>query len=314
MNRYFSLLWLVFLACVTAPAQAAPMAYSVNSDAVDGDRLHHLDLATGSATPIGKVMGLGDGPSGRTDIEGLAFSPDGALWGVDEESRKLFPIDTATGLVISGGDVGIGPLDAFRNNDFGMTFTCSGDLYLTSVVTETLYRVTLSGVMTPVGTKGSLGTRISALAAWGNPARLYGLGNGSFGDGSVDSRSLYLIDPNTGTTTLLGELGPEAEDYLEAGMSFDGTGKLWALTDRGALGSQVLRLDVNNGRAAAVAISTVNGFESLAVAPPGGCTSKGVDSRPSDWYGIPTLDRTGSLLLLLTMVGTGLVFLRQRNL
>lgn len=314
MKRFFSLLWPVLVACAAATAQAAPMGYSVNSDAAEGDKLHRIDLETGVATPIGKVMGLGDGPSGRADIEGLAFSPDGALWGVDEESRTLFPIDKGTGVVISGGDVGIGPLDALRNNDFGMTFTCSGQLYLTSVVAESLYRVTLDGTMTVVGAKGSLDARISALAAWGNPARLYGLGNGSFGDGSADSRSLYLIDPNTGTTTLLGALGPQAEDYLEAGMSFDDAGQLWALTDRGALGSQVLRIDASNGQAEAVSITTVNGFESLAVAPPGGCASDGRDTPHPDWYGIPALDQMGTLLLLFLVAGSGLLFLRQRGL
>lgn len=300
------------LAVASAAATASPVGYSVNSDAADGDMLHRIDLATGQATAIGKVIGLGDGPAGRKDIEGLAFSPTGTLWGVDEESQKLFPIDIGSGLVISSGDVRIRPLDALSNNDFGMTFTCSGKLYMTSVATESLYHVELDGTMHVIGSKGALNNRISALTAWGEPAQLFGLGNGKFSDGSNDSRSLFRIDAETGTTERIGSIGPEAADYYEAGLSFDDEGNLWALTDRGAEPGQILRIDPATGVAELVATASKHGFESLAVAPPGGCGSPPVYDPEVSSPSIPTFDRLGMLLATLALLATGALALRGR--
>ena len=73
----------------------------------------------------------------RTDVEGLAFAPDGTLYGVDDDSMMLFPINTDNGFIDASKEVLISDLPFGGNNDFGMTFTCDGSLYITSVTRRT---------------------------------------------------------------------------------------------------------------------------------------------------------------------------------
>lgn len=299
-------------ALASATAGAAPVGYSVNSDEPLGDSLYRIDLATGAETLIGKVLSLG---VGRTDIEGLAFDTAGTLWAVDDESRMLFPVDPGTGLVESASEVSITGLGAASGNDFGLTFTCSGKLYLTSVESQSLYSLGLDGTASLIGAAGSLGVRISAIAAYGNPARLYGLGNGLISDGGPkDNRSLYEIDTGDGTVTLIGEIGAQAADYFEAGLSFDDSGTLWAITDRRTiaqnLGSEVLRLDTGTGEAALVSTTTVAGFESLAVAPPAGCSP---DNGEDSYLPVPVFGPAGALLAILALLATGILALPRHR-
>jgi len=299
----------LLLAMAASTAVAAPVGYSVNSDAPDGDALHSIDLATGIATPIGKVKPIGENEPVRSDTEGLAFSPNGMLWAVDEESGRLFAINQKTGLVMTP-DVALSGLDYLRGNDFGMTFACDGGLFVSSVAAQTLYVLALNGTLAKVGGAGKLGVRISALAAWGNPTRLYGLGNGLLADGSRDNRSLYRIDTNTGVATLIGPLGAQAADYYEAGLSFDNEGNLWALTDRGDKGNQILKIDINTGNATLVSTTQVSGFESLAIAPPGDCTADPIDD--SDLPALSALDGRGTLIALFAFLVTGLLAAGRR--
>ena len=85
-------------------------------------------------------------------------------------------------------------------NDFGMTFACDNVLYVSSVTKRSLYRLALDGTATPIGSSGALGATISALAAYGNPVQLYGLGNGS-ANGGAGSSALYKINTSTGVAT-----------------------------------------------------------------------------------------------------------------
>lgn len=275
-------------------AHAAPFGYSVNADSdndLTHDSLYRIDLANGAETRIGSILSFGQL---RTDVEGLAFAPDGTLYGMDDDNHSLFPINPATGIVIGSQEVNISGIPAGGGNDFGMTFACDTNLYVSSVKTQTLYRVQLDGDATPVGTTGGLGTNISALAAFGNPVRLYGLGNGHNG-----ARTLYSIDVNSGAATAIGILGANVQDYHEAGLAFDESGTLWALTDRraipgGPFPNQILRLNTSGGGgdiAEAVTTTTENGFESLAISPPRGCLDGGeedlarfmVTKRFMDW-------------------------------
>jgi len=292
-------------------AMAAPVGYSVNSDAPEGDTLHRIDLETGVATPIGTKVRSSENQPVRSDTEGLAFSTNGQLWGVDELTRTLFVINKTTGLVMNP-DVSIKGLKYLEGNDFGMTFSCDGSLYVSSIASETLYLLALDGTLTIVGTEGSLGTRISALAAWGNPAQLYGLGNGLFSDNTPDSRSLFRIDTATGVATRIGALGAQARDYDQAGLSFDDAGNLWALTDRSrqGLGSDILKINTETGAATRVSTTQMIGFESLAIAAPGDCEPALVND--SDLPSLPMLDRFGILATLLTFLITGLVASSRR--
>ena len=257
-------------------ASAAPNAYSINSDSptADADSLYQVDLATGNHTRIGRVTSFGQT---RIDVEGLAMAPDGTLYGVDDSATTLFPISTTTGRAIAVEEVSISGVPTTGSNDFGMTFACDGNLYISSVISQTLYRMDLEGEATPIGAAGGLGDSISAIAAFGQPVQLYGLSNGLDGGNGVASRTLYSIDPQTGVPTAIGALGGQALDYHEAGLAFDESGVLWAITDRravpgGPFPSQILQIDTNTGQATAISSTQQEtGFESLSISPPRGC-------------------------------------------
>lgn len=317
MNTLTRISMIGLLALPLASAWAAPFGYSVNADG--GDHLFRIDLANGSGTDIGLVQSLG---TTRSDIEGMAFAPDGTLWAADDESRHLFPIITANAQVDYQREVTLSGLGQMAGNDFGMTFSCSNVLYLASVADQSLYHVQLDGTATLIG---AFGVRISALAAIGadEDFRLYGLGNGLADDqGTLDNRSLYEIDPSTGSATLIGAVGPAVDDYYEAGLSFDDSGNLWAITDRSpdAEGSQILQLDVATGLATVVSTTTEVGFESLAVAPPAGCAPivspppnpLPPSPVPDNLVGIPTLDTWGRALGTIGLLLLGLAAIRRR--
>jgi hypothetical protein len=266
-----------FACCLSGGAVfAAPDGFSINSDSdndVTHDSLYRIDLATGSETRIGPVLSLGQF---RSDVEGLAQSPDGTLYGVDDENLTLFPINAATGSVLTGQEVFISGIPGGGGNDFGMTFACDGNLYITSVATQTLYRMTLDGEATPIGAPGSLGAGISAIAAYGSPIQLFGLSNGSDNSNPANARKLWSIDAGSGIATEVGALGAAALQYAEAGLAFDETGDLWALTDRRddigfPLPGQILQINTNTGSASSIANTSSNGFESLSITVPRGC-------------------------------------------
>jgi hypothetical protein len=297
------------------------MAYSVNSDSGNAsteDSLYLIDLATGSDQRRGELF---TGVEVRRDTEGLAFAPDGILWGIDDQSLTLFPIGTVLGSISFQEEVSLTGIPSGGGNDFGMTFSCDSTLYITSVTTGTLYQLELDGNSTAIGT---LGTNISAIAAIGNPTRLYGLGNGLFENGSADSPDLYSIDVSTGVATLIGPLGNAAGEYNQAGLAFDNDGTLWAITDRRIINntisdfpSQILRIDVNTGIATLVSNTSEVGFESLAIGPPTACgtTPDGDPSAVDDaeFSRIPTLSQSGRLLAIFVLMLAGMLILRRRS-
>jgi len=266
--------------------QASPEGYAIDSDSAnDGtaDSLYRIDLATGAETRLGRIQLQGQT---KLDTEGLAFAPDGTLYGVDDDSMTLFPIDTSNGAVVGQKNVNISGMPTGGGNDFGLTFACDGNLYATSVATQSLYRLSPDGKATVVGSLGAFGVNISALAAYGNPVKLYGLGNGLTGDGTVDSRTLYEINTETGhATPKPQQLGAAVEPYNQAGLEFDSDGKLWAITDRrSVLGqdypSQIITINTTTGVATNVASTKEVGYESLAIAPPQGCNAGTGDDTP----------------------------------
>jgi len=320
MSKYIRFAFLMVVSLFAVSANAAPMAYSVNSDSLTGDSLYLIDLATGIDQFRGK---LDAGIEFRTDTEGLAFSPgpNSQLWGIDDPSETLFPINPDNGAIDYRDDILLPPFPPGPNDeliggsDFGMTFTCDGTLFFTSVKSQSLFRRDGDGSITTVGGVGSLGVNISAIAAIGNPTMLYGLGNGLFENGSADAPNLYSIDPFSGIASLIGPLSNTDEfKYNEAGLAFDSDGGLWAITDRSQINSQrsqILSIDVTSGTANLVA-ETLNeiGFESLAIAPPANCDIKVEldDELPQ----IPSLNLAGRLLAVLVLMLAGMLFLRRR--
>ncbi len=299
---------------LAASLWANPVGYSVNSRGVDRDdrrvnALWRVDLSSGQADYIGWTSFL--------DVEALALSPDGGLYGADDDSNTLLRVSTVTGLAqpIGGAanryNTGLA-LD--RKLDFGMTFTCDGDLYLVSDVEQSLFRGDLeSGRLTLIGTAGSLGAPITDLAIRGD--EVYGIGVGLTSEGREASPGLYRIDLEEARATLIGPLGEAVAPYNNAGLSFGEDGTLWAMTDRRAVGgedlpSQILRIDPATGRAE-VASETIIGMESLAVAPPVMCQLRDV-ARP-DGYPIPVLSGPALLTLILTVFLLGGLRLRIRQ-
>ena len=199
MKRCTTTIAFCILTAFSATVQAGVAGYSINSDSGsnNADSLYRIELTDGTQTLIGRVQSQG---KTKIDVEGLAFAPDGTLYGVDDDSMTLFPIDTSNGSVINQQEVSIKGLPSGGGNDFGLTFACDGSLYATSVGTGSLYRIGLDGQTTLIGSLGP-NSHISALAAYGNPVKLYGLGNGLTAGGAVDSPTLFDINPQTGAAT-----------------------------------------------------------------------------------------------------------------
>jgi len=296
MKKKFQIVVLMLVSLFAISANSAPMAFSVNSDSgnlLTEDSLYQIDLATGSNLMRGELI---SGIESRLDTEGLAFSPDGTLWGIDDDSRTLFPINSASGVIKFQDEIPLAGFKAGGGNDFGMTFSCDNFLYITSVITQTLYQLNMDGSTT---------------------TRLFGLGNGQFQDGSTDAPELYSIDTSTGTATLIGQLGAQAGEYNQAGLAFDADGTLWGITDRriindsiANLPSQILKIDVSTGSATLISETSEVGFESLAIAPPAACNIARITGH--DEQAIPTLSSAGRLLAVFIMLLAGMSVLRRR--
>lgn len=297
----------LMLALLLAPsAWAQPTGLAVNSRGfLPDDQVHVLwevDLATGAVERIGQT--------GFIDMEGLALSPDGTLYGADDESKTLVTVNLASGFSSPvGGTSSNMRIPLAQPMDFGMTFTCDGELLLVSDHERTLFTASLEdGELTRVGSAGDLGAPITGIAAWGE--ELYGIGQGVQGvDGafSTDSPNLYRIDRETGTADLIGPLGPSVLPYANAGLAFDADGGLWALTDRREDGvpdipSEVLRIDPATGAADKIADADLVGFESLAITPPGGCDPRG-EPQPQAAAPVPAVGAFGLASLVLMLLG-----------
>lgn len=265
----------VFLA---SGAAAQTIGFAVNSDDQrEADRLLSIDLETGQSRVVGAL------PSLLEDVEGVAFATDGTLYAVDSASRTLVRVnpDSAAAQSVDGrtGNLGFPPTAAY---DFGLTFTCGGDLLLTAEQTGSLYMVDReSGAARVIGQSGGLGDAMTALAAWGD--RVYAL--------AAESGRFYQVDKEQGTASLIGTI--DAFEITDGGMAFDAEGTLWGITsDFSFDDSRIFRIDPATGEIDQVA-RTRAGIESLAITAPGGCGDKGTPAAP-----VPVGGPLGWLLLV----------------
>ena len=274
MQKLVKMLLIMLLTAGTASLAAAPVGFSINADSPtdDADGLYRIDLGTGAETRVGTVRALG---LTRIDVEGMAFAADGTLYAVDDDTLTFFPLNPDNALVDVANETTIKGLPIGGRNDFGMTFACDGNLYLTSIARKSLYRMDLEGNLTVVGgVEGKLDpVNINAIAAYGDPVRLYGLGSGADEDGVTETPNLYELDLATGTASLVGPLGGAAGPYLQGGLAFDDAGQLWAITEGALFGwpSQVMKINAGTGAASEVKTLAETGFESLAITVPRGC-------------------------------------------
>lgn len=296
------------LLAVAALAQAAPYGYVVNSDSVAEsgfDALYRVDLASGEATLVG--------PTGYADIEGLAFSPEGTLYGVDDATGTLVIIDTETG--------GARPVDNQPGNlgleraiyDFGLTFDAKGRLWLSSDTTGRIWRVDPQTGHARLVVEGTPPTEqstghaksaenpgyLSALAACG--PRVYGVG-------VTGDERLYRLTDNR-SLKRVGALQAGLR-FTDAGTAFAPDGTLWGVGSTRKEPSRIFKIDPTSGRATRVA-ETIVGVESLAIAsPPTACGQQ--QNAEQGATAVPTASPFTLALLGLLLAGTGVWITRKR--
>lgn len=301
-------------------AQAAPMGYVINSDSpadTGFDALYRVDLATGVATHVGDV--------GYGDVEGLALSPQGVLYGADDGTETLIIIDTQTGQgspvnnTASNLTQGSNGLQLGADYDFGLSFDAQGNLWLSSDITGEIWQVdpqtgnVIQRVAAPSTVSSTTGEDGAKSAA--NPGALTGLaacGSDVYGVGSQGDESLY-DRAQTGTPVLLGPLD-DSLVFGDAGLDYDANGTLWGVADRSAdldgnplnEPSIIFTLNPVTGAATQVA-TTIVGVESLAIAPPSASCQAQADPP------IPATGPGGLAALLSSMAAAGLWALRRRR-
>jgi hypothetical protein len=276
------------LALLPLTAAADPIGYVAGFD-----RLYRIDLATGQLTSIG--------PIGFSDVEGLAFSTNGILYGVADAAASsgsalsdvLVRINTSTGAgTLVGPLTGLAGVGPSGNLDYGLAATCDGRLWMSSDTTSQLWEVSPSSG----GARfvGNLGQQVSGLAARGD--QLYGVTVGQ-------TPSLLRIDLASGATSMVGPLGVGGI-VDDAGLDFDVSGALWAVldpepTDEGF--SRVARVNSTTGQGTVIATANILvGLEGMAISPPGFCGSAvPAEPRTVPGPGAPLLTLLGVLALAL---------------
>lgn len=250
-------------------AEAAPVGYVSSFD-----RLYRVDLGTGQQTLVGDFRL----PSNERvfDVEGLAFAPDGTLYGVSDASEVLLRINSATGASTAVGSLGLAGqgTGAGNNLDFGLSFTCDGKLWLAAETAAKLWEVNAANGSTRA--VGALGAKITGLAARGQDL---------FGIGASGDERLYRIDTGNGAATPIGSgFGPSIR-FDDGGLDFDAAGNLWAVFDYRPTepnrSSDLARIDAATGIATLTGRSIADDGEGLAIAPPacgpsGGATASTV--------------------------------------
>lgn len=250
---------LVLAASMAANAQTA---YIIDSDGTN--HLWSLNLATGVATDIG-------GPLNYSQIEGLATSAGGTIYGVDDETDTLVTINTSTAVAtaVGSGDGNLG-VDV---NGVGLAFDAAGDLWMTSENTNALYSVNpATGGATLIDDTHD--PDITGLAACGT--LLFGL---------ADNVSQFAsLDPVTGASTIIGGLNNVTVPD-DGGLTFAGNGVLFGVSDddEGAGTSEIFTIDILTGNATYIAdvtdgVDPIVGIESITStsAPPAFCAGASV--------------------------------------
>lgn len=222
---------LAFACLASGTADAQSFGYASGYDVATGsDSLYRIDLQTGAATRVGPFGTLGaPGAPGLLDVEGLAFHPDGTLYGATDGSPTqggasdlLIRVSTTNGsasiVAPLQGLAGLGP-GAGGQLDYGLASTCDGRLWMASDTLGHLWEVNRQdGSLRRVITGGP---QLSGLAS--RDGVLYGISTES-------SEALYRIDTQTFEVTRVGGLGLANRIY-DAGLDFDSSGRLWATLD-----------------------------------------------------------------------------------
>jgi outer membrane protein assembly factor BamB len=230
---------LMLLTLSAATVFAAPIGYAVRVEGLNYDGyLYRIDLATGEAVNLGLV--------GLYNIEGMAFVGD-TLFGIGGEIHELWDITTPPGTKV--GDTG-----PRYGSDAGLSYDpTSGKLYniQRNGLSTWLYEINMvTGAATLIGSD----TR-------GRPDSLAIDTDGTAYAFDAIRDTLYTVNLSTGALDFVGPL--RVDLMAEAGLSFDASGELWALTDDG----EIYTVDKMTG-AASLVTTTLSGFEALAIPEP----------------------------------------------
>jgi hypothetical protein len=127
--------------CTGIDRQPGTGTFFVVYDISGGSELATVNKATGVRTDIAPVTDDGD----TIRIAGLAFAPNGTLYGGEYNTDDLYSIDPATGVTTF-----VGTMDLNHRDPMGMSFDCSGTLYVNN--NQDLYTVVpTTGATTLVG-------------------------------------------------------------------------------------------------------------------------------------------------------------------
>ena len=292
MRRSLQAAVLAVSAAMALPAAAQPLAFAVSFN-----KLYQIDLASGQTTLIGET--------GFNDVEGLAISPDGILYGIVDSTKTLITLNPQTGRGTAVGSgvgntgltgQGVGQFDAL---DFGLAFTCDGRLWASSDTTRKLWQIDpASGAAMSAA---NLGVQITGLGA---------NGGGLFGLGAQGDEGLYRIDTETGAATKIGPLAANLT-FADGGLDFDASGQLWAILDYRPPDdnrpSDIVRVDLATGLSTTVS-TTLPEMEGLAITAMTTCRGPGGPALPVH-SAVPATDLASRILLAVAMVLGGLAAL-----
>ena len=289
---------LVFMAVILTGLRSAPaqqVLYGANGAAGNLASLMIIDPDTAQ---VQRVIG----PIGYS-VTGLAFAPDGTLYGVTTCKdpncpRCLIRIDTETGAGTVIGDMG----NDADDNVADISFSPAGVLYGWAEPSyDDLVTIdTTTGTATLVG-DSNLSTFGSGLA-FAPDGTLYLAGDG-------DNGNFYTIDPTTGLPT--GSVTLDGmQDYSIGGLAVNESGTIYGarkLSWEGGPVNDLITIDPITGHITSIGIITYNGkpvehFDSIAFSPP----------PPAAPTAVPTLSQWGMIILSLLLAGIAIFVLRRR--
>ncbi len=199
----------VFLAILAGLASAAGSTRAdVFAYAVDTfGNLNSVDLTTATASVIGFT---------GQDLEGLALSPGGVLYGTDEDG-ELYSVSRTTGAATPIGNTGLGDIEGLVFN--GSTLLGTNLSFTTSVFT--IDPTTAASTLLVTTNPGEGAARAMALL---NPTTAL------IASDSPVTQSLVSIDLTTGASAVLGTI---QDSHQLAAMAFGPGGVLYGLDAAG---------------------------------------------------------------------------------
>lgn len=268
--------------------------------------LYRLDLSNGAATMVGTGYGFAGGVQ-IADMDGLAFAPDGTLYGVADSPRPaLYRISTASGraTLVEQFREGGALIDNGDNLNTAIGFTCSGKLLMASRARNRLWEVDTATA--EVRSIGALSAQVGGIAALGDAN--YALGIGS------QAGLLRISETDAGASRLPGALGDRA---IPAGgaLAARADGSLFTVVDPQPASRQYLLEFTPDGGATRELAINGTGFggtnaaaiRGLAIGPPV-CQPLVLGPGP---VSVPALDPLALALLAALMALAGFALRRR---